>query len=306
MSAFESQRDAFLEWIGGERRLSARTVEAYRRDLESLRCFLEEKGWPLDARELDVTALRAYLGSLFGESASSTMARRVSALRSFYRFLVQRGVTKANPAAALSLPKQQKELPRFLTVEDALRVMEAPGDDPVARRDRALLELLYGTGVRVSEAAGLTLARVDLTAREARVVGKGNKERIVPLGTEAIASIERYLSVRGALRSKKKGQHASAFFLGRYGTPLSVRQIQNLVKRYGALGAARGDLHPHAMRHSCATHLLDAGADLRSIQELLGHASLSTTQRYTHVSIDRLMEVYDRAHPLAKASGEDD
>lgn len=301
----DRQRTDFLAYVRDERRLAPATVDAYRCDLEALARFVESRGLPADARELDVLALRAYLGSLFGRLGSSTIARRISSAKAFFRFLRRRGDLQENPAAALRAPKRVQELPRFLSVEDALRVVEAPSRDGQRRprlrlRDAAILEMLYGGGLRVAELAGLTLERLDRGAAELRVLGKGNKERIVPLGREARASLDAYLEVRGRFRTKERPPHPNALFLGRWGTPLTARQVQNIVQRYGQRGAGRTDLHPHALRHTCATHLLDAGADLRSIQELLGHASLSTTQRYTQVSVDRLMEVYDRAHPLAK------
>jgi integrase/recombinase XerC len=229
----------------------------------------------------------------------------MAALRAFYRHLVRHRMSAVNPAAALQLPRVPRPLPKFLSVEHASSVVEVPveghADEPLARRDRAMLELLYGSGLRVGELAGLDVEAVDLSSRTARVLGKGSKERIVPLGGQSVEALVAYLDVRTRLRSPRTGtQHPKALFLGRWGTRLTTRQVQTLVRRYGALGAGRSDLHPHALRHSCATHLLDAGADLRGIQELLGHVSLSTTQRYTHVSIDRLMEAYQRAHPLAR------
>ncbi|MBX3248205.1 MAG: tyrosine recombinase XerC [Myxococcales bacterium] len=312
MSALDDQIDAFLVYLGAERRASPRTCASYRRDLEGFRDWLEGERLPLDAKRHELIVLRRWLASLFGKVAPATMARRISTLRSFYRFLLRKGVIRQSPAALLQSPKTPKGLPRFLTVEDAFRVVEAPeADEPRAPklrvRDRALLELLYGSGLRVSELATLTLRQLDLGAREARVIGKGDKERVVPLGREAFAALQEYLAIRGqfAPRGEERDAndprpHPEIVFVGQFGTPLTPRQVQNIVRRYGILGAGRSDLHPHALRHTCATHLLDAGADLRSIQELLGHASLSTTQRYTHVSIDRLMEVYDTAHPLAK------
>lgn len=303
--ALWAQLRDFERYLREERRGSAKTADTYLRDLRALREFAREKGLPLDAARLDVVALRGFLAALFRENGSATLARKISAIRAFYRFLLRRGRIKENPAASLRVPKVSKPLPKFLTVEDAFRVVEAPskhGGAPEALtlRNQAMLELLYGAGVRVSELVGLDIEHIDMDAREARVVGKGNQERVVPVGEAALAALRAYRSVRPALRSPKTGQQdPSALFLGRFGTRLSPRQVQNVVQRYGALGALRGDLHPHALRHTCATHLLDAGADLRTIQELLGHASLSTTQRYTHVSIDRLMEVYDRAHPMA-------
>jgi integrase/recombinase XerC len=197
-----------------------------------------------------------------------------------------------------------KPLPKFLSIEDTGAVVEAPpsaAGTPTALRDRAMWELLYSGGIRVSELAGLTLSRIDLAAQQVRVHGKGNKERVVPLGAPCLDAVRAYLEARGKLRHPKTGaQHADALFLGERGTQLGVRQVQKLLQRYGVQATGRADIHPHMLRHTCATHLLDAGADLRGIQELLGHSSLSTTQRYTHVSIDRLMEAYDRAHPLAR------
>jgi integrase/recombinase XerC len=198
-----------------------------------------------------------------------------------------------------------RPLPTFLSLEAAEAVVTQPSrerpEEPLGVRDRAMLELLYGSGLRVAELTGLTLDRLDLEGAQVRVVGKGDKERVLPLGAPCLAALHAYIAMRPSLRHPRSGvQHASALFLGRHGTRLGVRQVQGLVKHYGSYAASRPDLHPHALRHSCATHLLDAGADLRGIQELLGHASLSTTQRYTHVSVDRLREVYARAHPLAR------
>jgi len=292
----------FAIYLESEKRSSPNTVETYVRTLEELRAYLVAQGLTLDATRLHVVALRGWLGSMFERCSSATLARKIATLRSFYRFLMRKGIAKQNPAATLKSPKVKRTLPRFLTVDEAFRVMDAPTNDraraePLRLRDAAMLELLYGAGLRVSELAGLTLSSVE--GRTVRVMGKGSKERIAPFGEPAERALAAYLTVRPSLRGKDGEQHPDALFLGRWGTALTTRQVSNIVHRYGALGAGRGDLHPHALRHSCATHLLDAGADLRSIQELLGHASLSTTQRYTHVSIDRLMEVYDRAHPMA-------
>jgi integrase/recombinase XerC len=197
-------------------------------------------------------------------------------------------------------------LPRFLSAEAAAEVVITPlGQSTLTGvhrlRDAAALELLYGCGVRVSELVALDLADISLEGAELRVLGKGGKERIVPLGSKAADALGGYLAERGRLRHPKTGHlDENALLLGRGGRRLTTRWIQKLVKRYGALGAGRPDLHPHALRHSCATHMLEGGADLRAIQEMLGHASLSTTQRYTHLSLDQLLSVYDRAHPLSK------
>jgi integrase/recombinase XerC len=306
----DQQIDAFAQYLADERRSSARTVETYIRDLRSFRNYVRDQGLPTDARALDIVALRGFLSSLFGSNQASTMKKKVSAIRSFFKFLLKRRIIDQNPASGLRSPKIAKSLPRFLTVEQAFRVMDAPLKEekrarPLKARDQALLETLYGTGVRVSELAGMNLDHCDFTELEVRVLGKGGKERIVPLGKSAVESIQAYLPERGPLLEKAKEGDPDALWLSRNGRRLSVRQVQNIVRRHGTLGAGRGDLHPHAMRHTCATHLLDAGADLRSIQELLGHSSLSTTQKYTHVSVDRLMEVYDRAHPLAREKAGD-
>ncbi len=306
----ERQIDAFAQYLADERRSSPLTVETYIRDLRSFRDFVREQGLPLDARKLDIVALRGFLGSLFRTNQASTMKKKVSAIRSFFKFLLKRHLIDQNPASGLRSPKIGKSLPRFLTVDQAFRVMDAPPKEekrakPLVVRDQALLETLYGTGVRVGELAGMNVDDCDFSASSVRVLGKGGKERIVPLGKSSVEALQLYLPARRGLLVKAKEGNADALWLSRNGKRLSVRQVQNIVRRYGTLGAGRGDLHPHAMRHTCATHLLDAGADLRSIQELLGHSSLSTTQRYTHVSVDRLMEVYDRAHPLAKDKASD-
>jgi integrase/recombinase XerC len=302
-----AQIERFETYLVTERRAARLTVATYGRDLAALHEFVEREGLALDAARLDLIALRSFLASLIADNAPATIARKIAALRAFYRFLVRRHECKQNPAAALRLPKVPRPLPKFLSVEDALAVVDAPDADaagaPLAVRDHAMLELLYGAGIRVSELSGLTLEHVDLASATARVCGKGNKERNVPLGGPCIAALSAYLQARPSLRNPRTGtQHPAALFLGRLGTQLGARQVQHLLRRYGIDAVGRSDLHPHTLRHTCATHLLDAGADLRGIQELLGHASLATTQRYTHVSIDRLMEAYDRAHPLSRKS----
>lgn len=305
----DQQIEAFAQYLADERRTSPRTVETYTRDLRRFRDYVAEQGLPLDARELDIVALRSFLSSLFSTNQASTMKKKVSAVRSFFKFLLKRRLIDSNPASALRSPKVGKSLPRFLTVDQAFRVMDAPPKEDersalLRTRDCALLEVLYGTGVRVGELASMDLTHVDFPESVVRVLGKGGNERIVPLGKSAAEALRRYLPARRGAIAEAKVREPDALWLSQRGRRLSIRQVQNIVRRHGTLGAGRSDLHPHAMRHTCATHLLDAGADLRAIQELLGHASLSTTQRYTHVSIDRLMEVYDRAHPLAREKGE--
>jgi integrase/recombinase XerC len=252
-----------------------------------------------------VLLLRGYLGQLARTHTPASIARKIGAARAFFRYLRRRGEVEKSPADELSLPKVRKPLPTFLNVDAAKEVVTTPGKSSAEDlRDRAMLETLYGSGLRVSELCGLDIGDIDLPS-SVRVLGKGNKERVVPLGSCAAAALEAYLARRSELRHPKTGAcDPKALFLSRLGRRIGVRRIQTLVQAYGALGAGRADLHPHALRHTFATHLLDGGADLRSIQKLLGHASLSTTQRYTHVSIDHLMKVYDAAHPLARRRGQ--
>lgn len=304
MTALAAQIERFERYLSSERRAAASTVQTYLRDLRALDAFLAREGGARDPDQIEVRDLRAFLAAAPDAREAATLQRKIAALRSFYRFLLKRGGARRNPAAELRSPKLRRKLPHFLGVEKAAEVVEQPdarGGGAARARDRALLELLYGSGVRVGELCGLDLDAIDLRAGTARVLGKGAKERIVPIGSKARAALAEYLALRHALAPRtSSAQPERALFLGARGRRLGVRQVQYLVKQYGALTTGTTELHPHALRHSCATHLLDAGADLRSIQELLGHASLSTTQRYTHVSMDQLQAVYTRAHPLAK------
>jgi integrase/recombinase XerC len=296
----------FREHLVSERRASPHTVLAYVRDLEALRAFARARcGDAVKLEDIDKLLLRSFLAELARTVSPTSIARKLASIRAFFGWLERETLVRKNPATALASPKLRRKLPTFLNADAAGEVMEVPLGAAVSQaervRDSALLEVLYGCGLRVSELVGLDLDHVAFEREELRVLGKGRKERLVPLGTKAHHAILRYLEARPELRNERTGaQDARALFLGRRGTRLGVRRVQTLVHRYGALGAGRSDLHPHALRHSCATHLLEGGADLRAIQELLGHASLATTQRYTHVSLDQLMSVYDRAHPLAR------
>lgn len=309
--------EAFTAHLRHERRLSEHSVLAYRRDVGQLLSFMGGDDLPgLKLSQIDRYALRRWLGTLAQTLSAASIARKLSAVRTFYRYLLREGVTQANPAAELATPKVSRKLPALVSVDGAGELMSASpaasarggarkGDEHLAEavtaRDRLLLETLYGCGLRVSEVSGLDLVGVDLLGRSVRVMGKGQKERIVPLGSPALLAFQRYLVVRTCFRHPKSGnQDAQAVFLNRRGGRLTVRSIQTLVQRYGAQMLSRGDLHPHALRHACATHMLDGGADLRTIQELLGHESLGTTERYTHVSVEKLLKIYDQAHPLAQ------
>ena len=295
----------FLEQLAAERRASSHTVAAYRRDLTQLLAYASERGAD-SPEQIDVLMLRGWLGELAQTHKTASIGRKIASSRSFFRHLMRTGRVRRNPAAELRVPKLVRPLPTFLDAETMGEVIEA--SDPAAIlgcRDRALLETLYGGGLRVSELVGLDLEHTDLQRPEVRVLGKGNKQRMVPLGSMAVAALRAWLEVRSSLLHPASPDDVQrALFLSRSGRRLGVRWVQKLVKRYGVQGAGRVDLHPHALRHSCATHLLDGGADLRSIQELLGHTSLSVTQRYTHTSIEGLLAVYDRAHPLASRPGE--
>ncbi|MDB4974165.1 MAG: Tyrosine recombinase XerC [Myxococcaceae bacterium] len=316
-SLLHEQVTRFLRYLETERRASPKTVSTYGRDLRALEAWLSQPGSKRapkrdpekhDAAQLEARDLRSFLAANAAEREPATLIRKIAALRAFYRFMLRRAGLTKNPASELSAPKLRRKLPHFLSVEQAGETVEQPaatGTLATHVRDTAMLEVLYGSGVRVSELTGLDLHSLDLEGGTARVLGKGNKERIVPLGSQAVSALQAYLATRGELRHPRHGtQDERALFLTQRGERLGVRQVQLLVKRYGVLATGSRALHPHALRHSCATHMLDAGADLRVIQELLGHVSLSTTQRYTHVSTDQLQAIYTKAHPLAKRQAE--
>lgn len=249
----------------------------------------------------DRLAIRKYLSFLHRRVKKSSIARKVSALRSFYKYLVREGRVTSNPAKSVSTPKVEKPLPTALTVDEVFRMLETPlpaskksllgGEESKRLRDRAILELLYSSGIRVGELVGLDLSRLDLDLGIVKVMGKGRKERIVPVGSKAVEALRAYL--RDRLGSGEDGP----LFINQNGKRLTARTVGRIVKRYTERSAIFRRVSPHTLRHSFATHLLDAGADIREIQEMLGHASLSTTQRYIHLSPGKLMEVYDRAHP---------
>ena len=288
-----------------ERNLSPHTKRNYLVDLNQFRGFLEGQdllpGGRLD--QIDHMAIRSFLSSLYRKKAKrSTVSRKVAALRSFFNFLVRRGRIKQSPAEMVQSPRTDKYLPVSLSVDEVFSLLNVSfGDEPAGRRDRAILELIYSSGVRVGELTGLNLGDVDLDQGVMKVRGKGKKERIVPVGKPAISALSAYLQKRKALiRARAENYLEAPIFVNRRGTRLTERSVARIVEKYIRISGVNKRVGPHTLRHSFATHLLDAGADLRVIQELLGHESLSTTQKYTAVSVSRLMEVYDKSHPRAK------
>jgi integrase/recombinase XerC len=297
----------FIDYMSLERGASPHTCRAYRKDLELFAAFLAEKGLPTDVGVIDHLTIRLYLGHLYQEKQvkRTSVVRKLATLRTFFRYLKREGIVEKNPAKMVATPKGGKELPHALTVDEAFRLLTAPDNaTPLGRRDHAILELLYSSGLRVGELTALNLHDLDLGGGMVRVMGKGGKERIVPIGSKATEALGTYLVRREELM--KGGRSASPYlFLNNRGGRLTARSVARIIKKYLPLGGIVMETSPHTFRHSFATHLLDAGADLRGIQELLGHASLSTTQRYTHVSSAKLMEVYDRTHPRARKGQKD-
>ncbi|HYY52402.1 MAG TPA: tyrosine recombinase XerC [Myxococcales bacterium] len=284
--------EAFAAHLARVERASAHTQRAYVSDLGQLAVFLDERGISLDAATRD--DLRAFLASRFSANTPATLARKQSSLRAFYAHRVRMGHIADSPARRLAFPKRRVSLPNVVSVDDCFAIVAAPSERSAAGlRDRAALELLYGAGLRVSELVGLNLD--DVAQDSLRVRGKGGRERIVPLVRKARSALDAYLVRRAELRPA-----GTALFLNRRGTRLTARSVTRHLARYALIAGARRHVHPHALRHSFATHLLDMGADLRGIQELLGHVSLSTTQRYTHVSAERLLQAYEDAHPRAR------
>ena len=295
--------DDLLTWLAVERGRSPNTLSAYRRDLLAYTGWLTERGTTVaGAVEADVAA---YIGVLrAGGKAPASVARASVAIRSLHRFLVDEGVLDHDPSADVDAPRVPSSLPKALAEDEVLRLLDAVvGDGPLVLRDRAALEVLYGTGIRISELVGLSLADVDLDAGLLRAFGKGSKARIVPLGRPARRALAEWLdpSGRGLVAPERWARRgdAEAIFLSARGTRLTRQGAWLVVKGYGDRVGLSGLLSPHVLRHSCATHMLDHGADIRLVQELLGHASISTTQVYTKVSTERLWREYEAAHPRA-------
>jgi integrase/recombinase XerC len=298
-SEFRRLIGTFIEALAGEKGYSPHTCRAYARDLEAFADFADQAG--PEAQAIDYLTIRAYLGFLHRkQNKKSTIARKLSALRTLFGFWVKHGVVSDNPAELILTPKQDKTIPDYLPVDEMFRLLDSFGTDPdkgrtLTLRNRAMFETLYSTGIRVSELTGLNLGDVDFTAGLVRVMGKGRKQRIVAIGAKALAAIGAYrrrLHLEGLA-----GADGDPLFLNKGRGRITTRSVARLLKALLVKNGSALPASPHSLRHSFATHMLDNGADLRLVQELLGHKSLSTTQKYTHVSIDRLMAVYDKAHP---------
>ena len=285
--------DKFINYLKVEKNASPHTITNYSFDLNSFGQFLGDK----DISGLDHLAFRRYLAEMRAKNYSKrTIARKLAALRSLFRFLYREGYIKTNPITAVFTPKLDKKLPKFLDVGKVTKLIQAPSEATAGGlRDRAILETLYSTGIRVSELVGLDIDDVDFISGVVKVLGKGSKERMAPIGETALGAIRRYLDKRGERRAREK----DAVFLNKSGTRLTDRSVRRVVDKYIRICCMEEHISPHSLRHSFATHLLDRGADLRSVQELLGHMNLSTTQIYTHVTTERLKAVYDKAHPRA-------
>jgi integrase/recombinase XerC len=282
----------FLRYLRAQKNVSPHTARSYLSDLEQFADFFGE----VDLTSIDQRALREFVGRLHElKLKRSSIARKLSAIRAFFKYLSREGVLPNDPARLIATPRREKRLPSVLTVDDARRLMDAPGQDSGEElRDRAILETLYSTGIRASELIGMNRDDINIHDRLVRIRGKGRKERIVPIGGKALDAIDAYLA------QKRQTTDAIAVFTNPSGKRLTVRSVQRILENYRKMLGLSGKASPHTLRHSFATHLLESGADLRAIQELLGHASLSTTQRYTHVNLDMLMESYDKAHPRAR------
>ena len=289
------QIEQFCHYLEVERSVSRHTLDAYRSDLLQFMVFArQERGADIAAAGVDHLLIRRFMALLHKDHRKSSIGRKISAIRAFFRYLLREGQLDTNPAALVSTPKKEKKIPFHLSIDEVTALMEAPDEDRLAGvRDKAIFETLYSCGIRVSELTGMNVGHLDLHSSLARVMGKGGKERVVPVGRYARAALTAYLEKRG---NPVPGE---PLIINLRGGRLTRRSVARIIDAHMLKLATMKKVSPHTLRHTFATHMLESGADLRAIQELLGHASLSTTQKYTHVTIDRLMEVYDKAHPKA-------
>lgn len=296
-----AHRDAFLEHLQHERGLSKNTISSYRRDLNKLKVYLEKESIEL-WENLAGHQLRHHVANSHRQGVSGkSIQRQLSAIRSFYHYLLREGISKSNPALELSAPKTPKKLPNALDTDQISQLLNGQEAGWHGQRDHAILELFYSSGLRLSELVGCNISSVDIDDKVVRVLGKGNKERIVPVGTKAIFAIQSWLKIRQNLPGKNSCIHdAEALFLSERGRRLSPRSVQSRLSKWAISKGLPGKLHPHMLRHSFASHILESSHDLRAVQELLGHADISTTQIYTHLDFQHLTKVYDQAHPRAQ------
>ncbi len=288
----------FKNYLITEKGASVNTVEAYLSDLEQFSGFLRGMTPPCSLESAGMPEIRSFVARLLKTDTKSSAGRKLAALKTFYRFLVREHHVEMNPAELVALPKKDKLLPGFLNIDEVFGLIEQPhGDGFAPLRDRTILELFYASGLRVSELVGLDIGNIDINIGYVRVIGKGRKERVVPMNRKASETLGHYLGARDGFLQGRPA--TDAVFLNRFGQRITRRAVGMIVRKYLLKSGILKHISPHSLRHTFATHLLDAGADLRFIQELLGHASISTTQVYTHTSTDRLMKVYDDAHPRA-------
>jgi len=302
--------EKFDNYLFAIKNASSNTRRSYRNDLNQFIMFLRENNEEavqhekVELNKITPSVIRRFLAQLHQTNSKTTIARKIASLNSFFKFLIKEGFVESNPAQTLSAPKGEKVIPTFLSVDEIFSLIEQPDKEKtLSLRDRAILELMYSCGLRVSEVVNTNLGDLDNAGGFIKVRGKGDKERVLPVGAKAREALDAYLLVRTKLGEKKRPEEVcAALFLNHRGDRLTTRSIGRIINGYASRSTFFRPVHPHAIRHTFATHMLDAGADLRAIQELLGHSSLSTTQKYTHVSVDRLMEVYDKTHPRAKTS----
>lgn len=294
MTALAEWIDDFTDYLANTRRLSEHTLSNYQRDLFQLKSFCDDRGtrW----QDLNVQAIRRFMATQHQRGlAPKSLQRQLSSIRSFYRFLNQEGRCEQNPAMGIRGPKASKKLPKPLDVDQLQHLLEQPTDDPLSARDLAMLELFYSSGLRLAELVSLDISSIDFRDASLRVTGKGQKTRMLPVGSKALAAIDRWLNHRDQLA----GYEQPALFVSKQGNRLTPRSVQLRLKKWG-MAHDQAALHPHQLRHSFASHMLEASGDLRAVQELLGHADISTTQIYTHLDFKHLAEVYDNSHPRAK------
>lgn len=296
MENLKKHIEEYCSFLQYEKIASNNTIEAYRNDLIQFFNFMETKGF----NELTQISIRSFLSNNFGKLEKSSLARKLSSIKTFLRFLVRKGFIENDFSRLIPSPKIDKKLPSFLSVEAIFTLLNCPNKkDPLGQRDSAILELLYSSGLRVSELVGLNIKSIDLENKLVRVLGKGNKERILPIGSLAIVAIKLYLDDSREKLIKQNEPNQNSLFINYKGGRLTRRSVCRIIDKYCNQSGIELNISPHSIRHSFATHLLANGADLRAIQELLGHSSLSTTQKYTHINIEQLMKDYDDAHPLA-------